>query len=106
MAHSCQLRVVERTGIQQVVGFVLTKAGLPGAQQHVAQFGHAVVACAHDITQGLVHLAVAHLIKGEIYAQRAAVKYPVGQLFFGGGKQQLVAPHAGHNPAQPGPIGC
>ena len=68
MAHSGQLRVVEYARVKRVVGFVLSKTGLPGAQQRIAQFGQAVAMCAHDFAQGLIHLAVAHLIKSEVNA--------------------------------------
>ena len=78
MPHGCQLRVVERAGVKQVVGFGLAKAGLPDTQQHIAQFGQAVAVCKHDRAEGLVHLTVAHLIKGQVNAQRAAVQHPVG----------------------------
>ena len=104
MAHSHQLRVVERTRVKQVIGWVLTIAGGPDAEQHVAQFGQAVTVCGHDVAQGLVHLAVAHLVKRQVNAQRAAVQHPVGQRFFGGGQQQLVAPHTRHHAAQHGPV--
>ena len=91
MAHSHQLRVVERTGVKQIVGSELAKAGGLGAQQHVAQFGQTVAVCVDDVAHGLVHFAIAHLVKGEVYAQRAAVEraavqHPVGQGFFGGGQ--------------------
>ena len=106
MAHSHQLRVVERTGIKQIVSFVLAKGGLPGAQQHIAQFSQAVALCKHDRAHGLVHLAVAHLVKCQVNAQRAAIQHPVGKRFFCGGQQQLVAPHARNDAAQRRSIGC
>ena len=105
VAHGGQLRVVQRAGVEEVGGLFVAEAGFLSPQQNVAQVGEAVAVRAHHLAQGVVHLAVAHLIKREVDAHFIALGHPVGQVLFGGGESQLVAPHADDDAVERGPVG-